>query len=339
MNERDKDPELTVPDGADLHLEEPQLGTAAISDDVAESTALNDVAAEAAQVAEEAQATGTLVAGNEFHAPAAPSLPTAEPADPGAADPGAADPGAADPGAADAGAARAEPRAARISPAEPKKPLFTPEPPAGTTEAASSGAGNRRLFVVIGAAVVAVLLIIGLIWLLVALLNPGKDTSTAAGTPSASPASASITGTASGSPQATPSAAPSASGTSAASPSGNGLITADVPPPKWAKGDCFRAFKDASQNADIVNCATPHAAQLVSTYSYPETSSYPGLDALKAKAAETCSSVKLSSAANNYTYKPKSGYPSESTWAKGDRRVDCIILDDSGDNIRESLLS
>ncbi len=148
-----------------------------------------------------------------------------------------------------------------------------------------------------------------------------------------------MTGTASVSTQPTPSATPSASATSTASPSGDGLITADAPPPKWAKGDCFRAFKDASQNADIVNCATPHAAQLVATYSYPEAVNYPGLDALKAKAADTCSSVKLSSAANNYTYKPKSGYPSESTWAKGDRRVDCIIMDDSGDNIRESLLS
>ncbi|MCY0905560.1 septum formation family protein [Arthrobacter sp. H14-L1] len=221
--------------------------------------------------------------------------------------------------------------AARLSPTEPNKPAFTPVEPASTS--------NRRLYVIIGAAVVAVLVIIALIWLLVALISGGKETSTGAGTPSVASAAASKTVLASGTPQPTPSATPSASAVSTASPGGTGLITSDAPPTKWAKGDCFRAFKDASQNADIVDCATPHAAQLVATYSYPEAGNYPGLDALKAKAADTCSSVKLSSAANNYTYKPKSGYPSQTTWAKGDRRVDCIIVDDSGDNIRESLLS
>ncbi len=418
-------PELAVAEDGDIQLEEPRLGAAEISGDVAESTSLNEVEAEAARVAEEAQATGTMVAGNEFKAPPAPALPMGDAVGNGSGNGGAANikqPAAPRAAAASADnergtdketAVRPDPTASPVAGSAWSKSAAVPDRPVSASpaatgagsdkparEAGQSGSaqggpephgsgqrgtsqswpgippaaggtgnggpgqppsgwngpadhdpanpggpqgphtgGNRRLYIMIGAAVIAVLVIIGAIWIIVSLLSGSGNqaaTSSAAKTPLATqPASSTGAGTA----NPTSSAPASASATSTSSPSNGGLIAADVPPLKWAKGDCLKSFQSASQNADVVDCTIAHSAQLVGTYTYPASDKYPGLDALKAKATDTCDAVKLSAAANNYTYKPKSGYPSESTWAKGDRRVDCIIVDDAGDNIHESLLS
>ncbi|WP_434615704.1 septum formation family protein [Arthrobacter sp. A5] len=345
-------PEPAVSEDANIQLEEPHLAAAEISSEVAQSTSLNEVEAEAARVAEEAQATGTMVAGNEFKAPPAPALPRGD-ADSGDADrntptaPRAAATSADNErGAGPAATVPTDPTAAPAAGNPWSKSATVPAHPAGahpvpahpaaaaTRSGNPAGGSNPKLYIMIGLAVIGVLLIIGAIWLIVSLLSGSRDqapVSSAAQTSAATnPAASSAVNT------PNPSASPSL--TSTPSPNNNGVIATNVPPLKWAKGDCLKSFQSASQNADVVDCTAAHSAQLVGTYTYPAGADYPGLDALKAKATDTCNAVKLSSAANNYTYKPKSGYPSESTWSKGDRRVDCIIVDDSGENIKESLL-
>ncbi|MDJ0355198.1 septum formation family protein [Paenarthrobacter sp. PH39-S1] len=305
-------PEPAVSEDANIQLEEPHLAAAEISSEVAESTSLNEVEAEAARVAEEAQATGTMVAGNECKAPPAPALPR----------------GDADNPWSKSAAVPAHPAPAHPAPAHPAA--------AGTRSGNPAGGSNPKLYIMIGLAVIGVLLIIGAIWLIVSLLSGSRDQAPVSSAAQTSAATNPEASSAVNTPNPSPSASPSL--TSTPSPNNNGVIATNVPPLKWAKGDCLKSFQSASQNAAVVDCTAAHSAQLVGTYTYPAGADYPGLDALKAKATDTCNAVKLSSAANNYTYKPKSGYPSESTWSKGDRRVDCIIVDDSGENIRESLL-
>ena len=120
-----------------------------------------------------------------------------------------------------------------------------------------------------------------------------------------------------------------------------GLILPELSPLKWLEGDCLRGFKDVSTPADVVVCSSPHNAQLVGTFYYDDAAKFPGLDALKAKAAEVCSGVQLTSdAATIKTLKQSPAYPTEASWNdKGDRRVDCMVSDTRGGNPLESSIT
>ena len=86
-------------------------------------------------------------------------------------------------------------------------------------------------------------------------------------------------------------------------------------------------------------CSSPHSAQLVGTFYYGDDEKFPGGDALKAKAAEVCDGVELTTEAGTMKdLKQLTAYPSETTWNdSGDRRVDCLIQDTSGGNLTVQL--
>ena len=110
-----------------------------------------------------------------------------------------------------------------------------------------------------------------------------------------------------------------------------------VAPPDFRLGDCFKDFQPEALKSTIVACDTAHSAQLVAIYRYPASDSYPGADALKAKALEACQAAKLAPAANDYTLNFERTYPSSSSWDSGDRRVDCYVTAD-GNAINASVL-
>ncbi|NMR29693.1 septum formation family protein [Crystallibacter degradans] len=188
------------------------------------------------------------------------------------------------------------------------------QPPAGKKPAAAAGATDRprgKALLFIGLGIVAAIVIIVVI--IISLLNrSGEPTGTAA---SSSPAVAKE------------------------SPGADGIIAEDVSPFDFEEGQCFIDFEAATQNATVVSCETPHAAQLVGTYFYEEADEFPGKDELNVQAEEFCSAIELNDNADEYENLRNSyGMPSEGTWQEGDRRIDCFVISDEGNNISASLI-
>jgi Septum formation len=130
---------------------------------------------------------------------------------------------------------------------------------------------------------------------------------------------------------AEPSAAPPA-----ASPRPS-LPLASVGPLDFRVGDCFKDFDPEASKSTIVACTTDHSAQLVAVTRYADGDGYPGRDALKTRARETCRTAALTEKSNAYNLTYRLAYPSTASWAKGDRRVDCYVTA-SGNIIKASLL-
>jgi len=374
-----------------LEFVEPELGSAEISADVAESVALDQVEAEAARLAREAETSAELPVADVLAAVPPPSdetlatmgapvgapaesAPTKSAAAAGGADtPEAADgtatedahddPAAADPETADSDAPAPErvsrdgagwhrpdtpwqPKAnawqSSAQAADAKRNAATP-PPAGqpaarTYKAAVTGQdgasqptlrprgqaatndgskGNGKVFIVVGLVLLGLVMLGLFIWLIVGLASQNN-------------------GTAAGS-AATGSQDSSASLAAANSPS---VIEAQVSPLKWMVGDCLRGYTTPGKPADVVKCNSPHSAQLVATFSYQKADAFPGLDALKARGQTLCKSVQYTKVVDRFKgLRQTPVYPSAGTWNNsGDRRVDCMVFDPSGDNITASLI-
>lgn len=163
----------------------------------------------------------------------------------------------------------------------------------------------KRQRLVIGGIVVGVLVLIGVvIWVLLNLLGNRPEASVAS---------------------------PSASATL-------GPLPRDTNAKDFQIGDCFASFDPKASEARAVACDTEHSAQLGAVFSYGADESFPGANALRDKGREVCKTVKLNDAAANYVLLQQNVYPSSSSWDRGDRRVDCFIVVDSGNTIKEDLL-
>ncbi|WP_343319015.1 hypothetical protein AAFM46_00940 [Arthrobacter sp. TMP15] len=206
-----------------------------------------------------------------------------------------------------------------------------------------NGGGKKKLFIILGIAVLGLGLIIFFVWLLLGLILGNINKA------DPSPVAASQ------SQQQSPATEPSDNATAATSASptedatstdgvadpDTGLMFPALSPLEWLEGDCLRDFKNASTPADVVLCSTPHNAQLAGTFNYEISDDFPGAEALKAKAADVCNGVELTSAAAKITtLKQTTAYPSESTWTeRDDRRVDCMVHDTRDGNPLETSLT
>ncbi|WP_347108544.1 septum formation family protein [Paenarthrobacter sp. S56] len=208
--------------------------------------------------------------------------------------------------------ARNVPSASNVPPPPPFAPSsgFHPEgfqqPDEGQQQAPPSGDPVKRQRLVIGGIVVGALVLMGVvIWVLLNLL--GARPEAAAPTPSAS---ASL-----------------------------GPLPRDTDSKDFQVGDCFANFDPNASKARAVACDTEHTAQLGAAYTYPQDNSFPGTNALKEKGREVCTGIKFNAAANEYTTLLKQAvYPSTSSWERGDRRVDCFIVVNPGNTIKDDLL-
>ncbi len=191
------------------------------------------------------------------------------------------------------------------------------KPPRVTSRTARLLTANVRQSLV-KAGFVAVLLAVGglLIWLLTSLLATATlQSANQPGTPqeTASPAA----------PSATP------------RPS---LPVKGVSPLDFRVGDCFKDFDPEAIESTVVACGTDHSAQLVAAHRYEAADSYPGGEAMKAKAREACQSAALTDKSNAYDLTYRLAYPSTASWGQGDRRVDCYVTSAAGNIIKSSLL-
>lgn len=183
----------------------------------------------------------------------------------------------------------------------------------GDTEPAEKGSLLRttldavtRQRIIIGGIVLGVLVLIGVvIWVLLGVL---------ANRPSAN---------------ATPEPATATS---------RGPLPADVDAKDYQLGDCFADFDSNASKARAVECNTDHSAQLGAIFRYKAEDSFPGTTALRDKGREICRTMTLNEASSKYVLLQQNVYPSSSSWDSGDRRVDCFIVVDSGNTLKESVL-
>ncbi|MFE4544732.1 septum formation family protein [Arthrobacter sp. NPDC056727] len=115
------------------------------------------------------------------------------------------------------------------------------------------------------------------------------------------------------------------------------LPVASVSPLDFRVGDCFKDFDPEASKSTVVACTTDHSAQLVAVTHYADGDAYPGRDAMKTRARETCQTASLTEKSNAYNLNYRLAYPSTASWSRGDRRVDCYVTA-SGNIIKASLL-
>ncbi|MBD8044572.1 septum formation family protein [Arthrobacter sp. Sa2BUA2] len=117
-----------------------------------------------------------------------------------------------------------------------------------------------------------------------------------------------------------------------------GVLEDSVAPIDLEAGACIQDFQSVNAEVTVVTCDTPHNAQLVASESYLNSDSFPGPDALAAKAEEVCSSVMYTDAASKYAdLELNRAVPTQSSWDAGDRRVDCFVVA-PGEELSESLI-
>ncbi|MER2135693.1 MAG: septum formation family protein [Arthrobacter sp.] len=117
-----------------------------------------------------------------------------------------------------------------------------------------------------------------------------------------------------------------------------GVLEDSVAPVDLEAGACLQDFQSVNSEVTVVTCETPHNAQLVASQSYGESDTFPGTDALAARAEEVCSSVIYTDAASKYTdLELNRAVPTQSSWDAGDRRVDCFVVA-PGEDLTESLI-
>ncbi len=117
-----------------------------------------------------------------------------------------------------------------------------------------------------------------------------------------------------------------------------GPLPRDEAAKNFQAGECFADFNPNNATAKAVACNTPHSAQLVAVFNYGADDSFPGTKALGEKGREVCHGATLNAAAANYQLLQQNVYPSSSSWDRGDRRVDCFIVVDSGNTIKDDVL-
>ncbi|MBP3042513.1 septum formation family protein [Arthrobacter jiangjiafuii] len=120
-----------------------------------------------------------------------------------------------------------------------------------------------------------------------------------------------------------------------------GVLEEDVAPIELETGACLSGFAGVNDPTTVVTCETPHNAQLVATATYPEDDEFPGADALSQRANEVCSSVRYTEAATQNAdlgLQVSKAVPTPESWKDGDRRVDCFVVADEGQELTESLI-
>lgn len=189
-------------------------------------------------------------------------------------------------------------------PVDPGQPAYAQDPTYPQEPVHGEAVKRQRL--VIGGIVLGVLLLIGVvIWVLLNLLGTRPEAVAPTPTPTAT----------------------------------LGPLPRDTDAKDFQAGDCFADFDPNATKAKVVACDTEHTAQLGAVFTYGQDDSFPGTNALRDKGQEVCKSIKFNDAVNEYTnLLQQNVYPSTTSWDRGDRRVDCFIVVNTGSTLKEDVL-
>ena len=125
--------------------------------------------------------------------------------------------------------------------------------------------------------------------------------------------------------------------------------TGPLPAGTWAwdqlrGGECLHPFESAWQDEyTVVDCASPHAAQLLARVELAETpaSPYPGFEELEARAPELCTAptvVDYTAAAGLTDLEVLPGFAADQTeWNEGQRELFCFAHRSTGEPLTVSL--
>ncbi|MFF1384204.1 septum formation family protein [Arthrobacter sp. NPDC058288] len=203
----------------------------------------------------------------------------------------------------------------RTSPDVGSPPAVPPPPASNTRRTSGHNSEQNQTLLKVGFVVAGVVLLGLFIWWLASLIASGNEQA------------------------ANQSPAPTAAETAQSAPATRSQLPQDgVSALDYQLGDCFENFDPEATDSRVVACTTGHSAQLVALYRYPESDSYPGIAALRQKGREICQDAGLTEAVANYALMQRNAYPSDTSWEKGDRRVDCYVTADKGNIIMESLI-
>ena len=120
-----------------------------------------------------------------------------------------------------------------------------------------------------------------------------------------------------------------------------GVLDENVAPTDLESGACLQDFTGVNDPTTVVTCETPHNAQLVAADTYQDGDSFPGAEALSARATEICSQVRYSDTLTNnpdLELQENKVIPTQESWNDGDRRIDCFVVSSGDRNLTASLL-
>ena len=112
-----------------------------------------------------------------------------------------------------------------------------------------------------------------------------------------------------------------------ASPSSSSSALPTVPDTELEEGMCFQSLEpEQSNELQPVPCDEPHRFEVAANIEIPG-SNYPGEDEVRERASRECRETAEDTAYifNTSELTPYSLYPSEGTWAGGDRTISCFI--------------
>jgi hypothetical protein len=91
---------------------------------------------------------------------------------------------------------------------------------------------------------------------------------------------------------------------------------------------------------DPVPCTTPHDNEVVGSATHPDATAYPGQAALETFAATPCIAAFNAYVGGDFQTSSLAMLPivpTESTWAKGDRAITCVVLTNDGSKLTSSV--
>jgi hypothetical protein len=114
-----------------------------------------------------------------------------------------------------------------------------------------------------------------------------------------------------------------ASSTATASPDDEGRSPASY----FRAGDCIVDLSEGAQEAAVVDCAKPHAAEVYAVFLVPE-GKFPGearIKEFRSKCSREAFADYSPTAVDNPDVHPVVRFPDEKSWELGDRSVTCIV--------------
>jgi hypothetical protein len=109
------------------------------------------------------------------------------------------------------------------------------------------------------------------------------------------------------------------------------------------EGQCFQDPENESSvaNVDIVDCDEPHDNEIFHIETLEgDDDEFPGASEIQDQAQESCTSEVedfLGGSPNAIGADFSSLNPTEQSWSAGDREIVCVVFDDGGDQLDESL--
>lgn len=95
-------------------------------------------------------------------------------------------------------------------------------------------------------------------------------------------------------------------------------------------GDCFKESVEGATSATIVDCETPHYSEVYAVFMLPD-GPFPG-DGIGSEYKKKCGAearaIVSAEAAEDASLRTNIKFPTEDSWARGDRSVTCIASSD-----------